>query len=179
MSKEIYFKRVKRPVNNIEEAKSLKTETKIYLIISIVVTIVLALFAEQVPKLTIMIQLISYISFFFAMYFGIMLFAIGKAMGAMDNLACTRCKAKLGASSCTGWTELDRRWQAHHSDNYLSGKLYVTVRFECTCPNCGESKTFTETLCSGRINITEHCSVADIMPAQQLVDDYFNNSIHT
>ena len=179
MSKEIYFKRVKKPVKSTEEAKALKTETKIYLIISIVTCIVLALLAEKVPNLTFVIQLVSYAAFGFAMYFGIMLLAIGKAMGAMDNLACTRCKAKLGASSCTGWTELDRHWQAHHSDNYLSGKLYVTVRFECTCPNCGESKLFTEILCSGRINITKHCAVSDIMPAQQLVDDYFNNLIHT
>lgn len=173
-----YFKRVKQPVKNAEEAKPIKKETTTYLLISLGLALVCSILAEVIPAIAIVFQLVSFAGILAAMYFGIMLYAIKRASKRLDNLTCNKCKTSLDNQEYATWEEISRRWAESSSDRKAEGKLYVTVKFICKCPNCGETKCFTETLCSGKIVVRDHSSTADIMPTQKLVDDYFNGLIH-
>jgi uncharacterized protein (DUF983 family) len=173
-----YFKRIKEPARSTEHVRQMRTETKIYFIISIVGAVALGLVIDLFPQLTLLIQILILVAVSFAIYFGIMLTALSHVKVAVSNLSCDSCHAALDGSSCVNWEELDRHWRATHVSNRLRGKLYVRIRFTCQCPRCGHTKVFTETLCSGQLRITRYCSLADIMPAQALVDDYFNKLIH-
>lgn len=173
-----YFKRVKQPVKNAEEAKPIKKETLTYLLISLGIALACSILAEVIPVIAIVFQLVSFAGILVAIYFGIMLYAIKRVSKRLDNLTCSKCKTSLDNQEYATWEEISRRWAESSSDRKAEGKLYVTVKFTCKCPYCGEIKCFTETLCSGKITATKYGTDANVMPTQKLVDDYFNGLIH-
>ena len=173
-----YFKRVKEPVKSVKEAQPIIRETKLYILTFAIIGVVAGVLSGlDIPFATVF-SFIGFPAILITMYFGIMLYAIKRAMKRLDNLTCNECKTSLDNPEYATWEEISRRWAESSSDRTAEGKLYVTVKFTCKCPNCGETKCFTETLCSGKIVIRDHSSTADIMPTQKLVDDYFNGLIH-
>ncbi|MBR7133472.1 MAG: hypothetical protein IKD04_08060 [Clostridia bacterium] len=123
-------------------------------------------------------SIIGIIGIIIGLYFGLMLYAISRVKARLANLTCNKCGNSLNNGEYASWQEISRRWQDSNSNNYAETKLYVTVEITCTCPNCGEKKTFKETLCSGKIRVTNNAIKDNLVSTQKLVDDYFNGLIH-
>lgn len=177
MKKESYFKRVKKPITKVEEAKPIMKETRIYFLISLAAFILFSVLAGVVESLNTIFTIIGLLAFVPTAYFGIMLYAMKRSLKRFKNLHC-ECGAELVNDENTTWKEVSRRWQDSNSSNRAESKLYVTVKITCKCPKCGKVKSFNETLCSGKISVSNMSTRDTIVSTQSLVDDYFSGLIH-
>ena len=175
--KQIYFKRVKAPVNNLKEAKNLQNETRIYFLISLLCLIASVVLFQCVKSLMVLSIILIVVSAIFTFYFGLMSYAIKRAVKRLKNLQC-ECGAQLVYDENTSWRELNRRWADSKTNGSVSSKLYVTVGITCQCPKCGKIKSFKDTLCGGKISITDSNSEHSTNSTQTLVRDYFAGIIH-
>ena len=173
-----YFKRVKQPITRPEQAKPLKDETKVYMAVFLGVGIVFSALGGAIESLNIPLSLIGIVGFIVGFYFALMLYAMNRATARLANLTCSKCGTSLNNSEYASWEEISRRWADRSDSRSAEAKLYVTVKFTCVCPHCGEVKIFNETLCSGKIRVTDYSVRDTLISTQKLVDDYFNGLIH-
>ena len=123
-------------------------------------------------------SIIGMVGIFVGIYFALMLYAMNRATARLANLTCNKCGTSLNNSEYALWEEISRRWADRSDSRSAEAKLYVTVKFTCVCPHCGEVKIFNETLCSGKIRVTDYSVRDTLISTQKLVDDYFNGLIH-
>ncbi len=173
-----YFKRVKQPISNLEDAKPLEKETKMYIAIFLGTGVVCSVLSGLIEVLYWPLSILGVVGIMVGLYFGLMLYAMTRAKKRLANLICNNCGASLNNKEYVKWEEISRRWADRSGSNDAEAKLYVTVKFTCTCPTCGEIKVFNETLCSGKIRITDFSIKDSLVSTQKLVDDYFNGLIH-
>ncbi len=173
-----YFKRIKQPIKKTSDAIALKKETKQYILICIGISLVAALLGELLPDITILFSIIIAGGLFGAIYFGIMLIAMNQVTKRLENLTCPRCNNLVDNPNHIKWEEVSRHWRGTKNTGRSDTRLYVTVRFTCSCPHCGNTKVFTETLSSGRIARRRHISMGDVTFTKELVADYINGVIH-
>lgn len=178
VKKESYFKRVKRPISKVEDAKPIMKETKIYLLISAAVLLVFSSIGAFVDAVSIPFSIIGILAFVPTAYFGIMLYAMTRVVRRFKNMHCDKCNAAFVLNENTTWKEVKRVWKDSASQRIAESTLYVTVKITCVCPDCGAVKTFTETLCSGKITVTDNFSKDTVVSTRSLVEDYFNGIIH-
>lgn len=172
-----YFKRVKKPIKSLDEAKPIVRETRIYFFIFLALFVVFGILSGLIAKLQTVFTIIAIVAFVPTAYFGIMLYAMKRSMKRFKNLHC-ECGAELVNDKNTTWQEVSREWRDSADKNRAESTLYVKVKITCICPKCGKSKTFTETLCSGKITVTNYSKKDTIVSTQSLVDDYFAGTIH-
>ncbi len=173
-----YFKRVKTPISDVEEAKPLEKETKMYMGVFLGIGAVASVLSGFIEVLYWPLSIIGVAGIIAGLYFGLMLYAMSRVTKRLSNLKCNKCGANLKNKEYVEWEEISRRWADRSGSNSTESKLYVTVKFTCTCPTCGEIKVFNETLCSGKIRITDFSIKDSLVSTQKLVDDYFNGLIH-
>ena len=71
-----YFKKMKEPINYLEDAISIKKETKLYLIISIVLFLVLGILSGIIESISVLFTLLAMVSFAAIIYFVVMMIKI-------------------------------------------------------------------------------------------------------
>lgn len=173
-----YFKRVKQPISKVEDATPIIKETKLYLIICIIAGILCSA-CSGIPVIGWLLGILMIVFVAGVIYFGIMLYAMKRVTKRLSNLTCSKCGTQLGDNLNTSWEEIKRHWVDSNNGHTASSKLYVTVKFTCKCPKCGEVKQFTEELCSGKITVANNLSVKDnLVSVQDIVNDYLNGLIH-
>ena len=173
-----YFKRVKQPVARPEQAKPLKDETKVYMAVCFAIGGLFSYLSGVVEGMSTPFSIIGMVGIFVGIYFALMLYAMNRATARLANLTCNKCGTSLNNSEYALWEEISRRWADRSDSRSAEAKLYVTVKFTCVCPHCGEVKIFNETLCSGKIRVTDYSVRDTLISTQKLVDDYFNGLIH-
>ena len=173
-----YFKRVKQPITRPEQAKPLKDETKVYMAVFFGIGIVFSVLGGVIESLNTPLSLIGIAGFIAGLYFGLMLYAMNRATLRLANLTCNKCGTSLNNPEYASWEEISRRWSDRSDSKSAETRLYVTVKFTCVCSHCGEVKSFNETLCSGKIRVTDYSVRDTLISTQKLVDDYFNGLIH-
>lgn len=173
-----YFKRVKQPITKAEDAKPLMNETKLYLLIFLGGGALLSILSGLIEALYWPFSILGMVGIIVGLYFGLMLYAMSRVTKRLANLTCNKCGTSLNNCEYVKWEELSRRWADSNTDKSVESKLYVTVKLTCTCPHCGDVKSFNETLCSGKIRVTDYSTKDTIVSTQKLVEDYFNGIIH-
>lgn len=173
-----YFKRVKQPITRPEQAKPITAETKVYMAVFLGVGALFSILSGLIENLMIPLSVIGIAGIIMGLYFGLMLYAMTRVKERLAKLTCNKCGTSLNNPEYASWEEISRRWADRSDSNSVEAKLYVTVKFTCTCPHCGEVKTFNETLCSGKIRVTDYSVRDTLVSTQKLVDDYFNGLIH-
>ena len=175
-----YFKRMKTPAKSIEELEPLKAETKFYMMILFGVGVVFGILAGiiEIAALNALFTIVGVAGLMAGIYFWLVLYAFDRVEKRLKNLTCDKCGASLDDISCAKWEEIERRWQDSNDKNQAVSRLYVTVEITCTCPECGEVKTFRETLCSGKIRVTSMSVRDTLVSTDKIVEDYFNGLIH-
>ncbi len=177
MKKESYFKRIKEPMKSVEDAKPIRKETLIYLLISLAAFVLFSVLGATIDSLETLFFILALIAFIPTAYFGIILYCIKRSIERFKNLHC-ECGAELVNDENTSWKEVKREWSDNVSKDKAEAKLYVTVRITSKCPKCGKVKTFDVKLCSGKIFISDYANKDMIVSTQSLVDDYFAGMIH-
>lgn len=173
-----YFKRVKQPISKEEDAKPLVKETTLYFCLSLVGFVGCGILGGLVPIVSVLFIILGVGAFLFAGYFGFMLYAMKRALRRFKNIHCDKCNTQLVNDENTTWEEVSRSWRLTDDQNSATGRIYVTVKITCVCPNCGTPKSFLENLCSGKITVTDYSINKSVVSTQQLVDDYFAGFIH-
>lgn len=175
--KENYFKRIKKPITKYEDAKPLKRETLIYFFIALASAIVFSALSTFVPSVSWLFTLLGIIGFGVTIYFGLVLYAMSRVLKRFKNMHC-ECGEQFVNDENTEWQVVSKRWVESNDSKKAEATCYVTVKFICKCPKCGKVKTFTETLRSGTIRVTDRSARENLVSTQQLVDDYFAGIIH-
>ena len=175
--KENYFKRIKKPVNNPQEAKPILKETRTYFFTALILSIILLAPSSLIPVVGTVFMIIGGILFFVAIAFGFILYAMRRSLKKIKNLTCDKCGAKLDSLENISYKELSRN-MLYREGSADQARFYVNVQFRCKCPNCGAEKTFVERLCSGYITVTDNSIDDKIITTDQLVKDYINGIIH-
>ena len=176
-----FFKRLKEPVESLEEAKEIKKENTRYLLIFLTVFLVSGLvmgvldLLNKFPIIRGIFYLFAALGMIGTLVFCVTGYLIRTVMKKMKDLSCNKCGSKLRNDENTTWKEVSHRWI---DNNEYSSTLWVTLQISCTCPNCKAPKTFAVNLSSGGINITDHSIGSTVTTTQSIVDDYFNGIIH-
>ena len=185
--KKSFFKRLKEPVNSLEEANAIKSENKKYFLLSLTVflvsvsvIVVLTLlnkftFLERLYELEKLYELFAFIGMIGMGLFGVISYLIKTVMKKIKNLTCDKCGSKLKNDENTTWKELSHHWR---DINEYSSTLWLTLQINCICPNCKQLKSFNVNLSSGNVSITDHSLDSTLKTTQSVVDDYFNGIIH-
>lgn len=175
--KESYFKRIKKPINSIEEAKPIRRQTRIYFLISLACFVGFCLLSGVVESMSTVFKIIGICSFIPTAYFALILYAMKRSLKRFKNLHC-ECGAQLVNDENTSWKEVNRHWRDSNTSGRAESKLYVTVEIACKCPKCGKLKVFRETLCSGKISVSNSSLDDSVVSTQSLIDDYFAGLVH-
>lgn len=173
-----YFERVKKPVKTPKEAEPIVKETKTYLFISLGIAVPFGILSGLFSGiLNIVFTLFALVGIAGAIVFGIYLYVIKRVLKRLENMTC-ECGNTFVLDDVVVWKEVSRRWVDTSNNNKAESKLYVTINITCKCPVCGKEKSFTETLCSGKISVS-NASVKDtLVSVESLIVDYFNGLIH-
>ncbi len=176
MKKEGYFKRLKKPINSVEEGEPILKETKMYFFILLACGVVFSILS-QIPHVGTIFTIFGFVFLCVAIYFGYMLYALKRVLKRFENLHCKECNTELGKEDVT-WKEINRRWTDENNGSRAEATLHLTIQFVGKCPKCGKTKIFTECLKSGKISASQYSVRDTLVSTQTLVDDYFNNILH-
>lgn len=146
--KKNYFKKMKEPINYLEDAISIKKETKLYLIISIVLFLVFGIFSGIIESISVLFTLLAMVSFAAIIYFVIMMIKIKSRIMDLALVTCC-CGRKYTKDGEIKWRELSHYWA--NSNDRAESLLMVRVEFVCTCSECGEEKTVIKTIPCGKL----------------------------
>ena len=156
--KKNYFKKMKEPINYLEDAISIKKETKLYLVISIVLFLVFGIFTGIFKSVGWLFTFLAMFEFAAIIYFAIMMIKIKFTIKDLANVTCS-CGHKYTKDEDIKWRELSHYWA--NSNDRAQSLLMVRVEFVCTCSECGEEKTFVKTIPCGKLYYgarTEDCT---------------------
>lgn len=170
-----YFRRVtsREPLADSLEAQVMLKETKKYfgiVLALIVIFIATQDLLERIPVVGILSFILYMLLFFVAFYLGVVWYIIKKSMNRFKNLSCDHCGANLSLDLNNPWEEVEQRTSSNHNGT----KLFVKIRFFCTCPNCGKEKQFVDELCGGQSDDTS----TRVISTQELVWDYLQGRMH-
>ena len=146
--KKNYFKKMKEPINYLEDAISIKKETKLYLVISIVLFLVFGILSGIIKSIGGLFTILAMVEFAAIIYFVIMMLKIKAIIIDLVNVTC-RCGHKYTKDEDIKWRELSHYWS--NSNDRAESSLMVRVEFVCTCSECGEEKTFVKAIPCGKV----------------------------